>query len=1565
MQGPSRRRSLLLRGVRVLGLGLCGLVGLFLVALGAALLYVDSAPGRRLAVTKVNQILGPSFRGRIEIESLKSLGIFGISGASVTIFDASGRPVITARGVRARIAPWTLARTALFGKREPITISLTDVSIDDADVRLDTDASGQLDLVNAFAPRTPASGTPANSQAQGVLIDIEGIALEHVWAHGVIAGTPTLDADIRDLRGAFSYGPDRLQGDVSKASIVARHIANGADVAGSLEAHVEDPNASLSALAGHVAWRGTAGTLAHSLEASLEKSKLDAVLEAPSFDPQAVRSLWPGSTIESSGSLRVHARGALPTIAVDFAASLGQATFGGQGQVALADGEKATLSIVAHDVDIHQFAGAAPKSRLGLTGNLSGSESAAGAIDLAATLRFLGGTVGGQELPAANISATGARSSANELRAHLDARVEEPAAPTHVMIDLTPEGKSFALYAALESSAQDLNGVPELKHAVSGSLKIAAKGTLDLESLSLDARVQADAAHLARGATSLTSASASVHTWGPLAKLSLAATVQGRGLVAGGRHATSVDIVVSGAESAPHVTVSARGTDIPTTEASADIGLGHGVTLRSLHLDLARAAEHATVTADSVRVGGEGVRVERARIEGLGWPATLSLEQSGEAIHVRAASQGIDLGRAGRLGHIEEVLSGGTLSFDTDVRFLPGRALGKATVALEDATIAGVRDLSSRVEVAVDARRIHGKASAQARDIGSIDIEAPSLDLGGADPLSPASWRQAWGAVSFDVSCDLAKVLDLTPPDQRPFGEARGHLSLKGSVGRTSPADATPDLKLSFKTDGLALAPNTPRTRDIDGVMVVGPPAWHLRDVDFDGALAINGGTGFIDLETQIRDRKGELLQVHLTLPHFPYRDLFYDTARLEEDARTSPFDIRVAVPERGLGGLPDILKQGAVTGMLKAEAHASGTLLMPHVDLEATLHDPHFSGETQSLSMDVDVSAHYDGKQGSASIKAGSGDSPLVDASATFDAEFAQLLDPGESLSWSASGRAHFAGFPLSAIPALDAKLVSGKLSGDATLAGLHKNARANVDVVVDGLRVGNVDYKSARVYVKTDGPAMEAGAHIDQTDGVVDAKVRAAGTWGAAIVPALDPKQPLVVELTSKNFRIAALLPLLSQSLDELDGRLDASMRASLEPGTGGATFAGTMSLSRGLIEASAGGGELHDVSATARFKPDGSVVVDHLSASGLTGRLQGSASAQFAGTRFQSAKASLVIPTRSAIPLTANGIEIGNIDGQIDVSVTASDDGRALTLGVQVPHLRVALPEGTSSDVQPLGVMDNVHIGAHKGSRTTLLLVPLDPSKPPAPDSPSSRTAIAVNIADVEVRRGTDLKVDLDGTLHVESGAKTRVTGQIHLMKGGLLNVQGKNFEVESGTVTFSGGDPGNPEVVVKADWAAPDGTVVSANFVGPLKTGKVTLSAEPTLPKQEIVELLLYGTTSGQQAQTPSSSTENTAIATAGGQAAQPFNHALNQLGLGAVTAKVDTSASSTPKPEVEVQIARGISIQVAYVLGMPPPGVNPDTALLSVDWRFLTKWSLESTVGNLGTTIFDLLWQSRY
>ena len=47
------------------------------------------------------------------------------------------------------------------------------------------------------------------------------------------------------------------------------------------------------------------------------------------------------------------------------------------------------------------------------------------------------------------------------------------------------------------------------------------------------------------------------------------------------------------------------------------------------------------------------------------------------------------------------------------------------------------------------------------------------------------------------------------------------------------------------------------------------------------------------------------------------------------------------------------------------------------------------------------------------------------------------------------------------------------------------------------------------------------------------------------------------------------------------------------------------------------------------------------------------------------------------------------------------------------------------------------------------------------------------------------------------------------------------------------------------------------------------------------------------------------------------------------------------------------MARDISIQLAYVLGTPPPGANPDTTLLTLNWRLLKALSLSTTVGNSG------------
>jgi len=170
-------------------------------------------------------------------------------------------------------------------------------------------------------------------------------------------------------------------------------------------------------------------------------------------------------------------------------------------------------------------------------------------------------------------------------------------------------------------------------------------------------------------------------------------------------------------------------------------------------------------------------------------------------------------------------------------------------------------------------------------------------------------------------------------------------------------------------------------------------------------------------------------------------------------------------------------------------------------------------------------------------------------------------------------------------------------------------------------------------------------------------------------------------------------------------------------------------------------------------------------------------------------------------------------------------------------------------------------------------------------------------------------------------------------------------------------------------VTAGWSAPDGTRVFADYVGPLRTGKVRLHSEPSLSQTEIVALLQFGSAEAQSGagggQGATNSATGTAVGAAGGVATQPINHALDQFGVHAVAARVDTSEAANPKPEVELRIARDVSLQLAVVLGTPPPGSNPDTTLLTLNWRLMRSLKLATTVGNSGSSIVDMVWERRY
>lgn len=59
------------------------------------------------------------------------------------------------------------------------------------------------------------------------------------------------------------------------------------------------------------------------------------------------------------------------------------------------------------------------------------------------------------------------------------------------------------------------------------------------------------------------------------------------------------------------------------------------------------------------------------------------------------------------------------------------------------------------------------------------------------------------------------------------------------------------------------------------------------------------------------------------------------------------------------------------------------------------------------------------------------------------------------------------------------------------------------------------------------------------------------------------------------------------------------------------------------------------------------------------------------------------------------------------------------------------------------------------------------------------------------------------------------------------------------------------------------------------------------------------------------------------------------------------------------------ISSKVNATVSYRLGLPLPGQNPDRSMLRLDYRFLPRWSLQTSVGDQGTSIVDVVWKLRY
>ena len=1536
MPPQSRKRSRS-RARRVLGVigAVVGTTVTFVAATAAAaVVHLDVPATRRLVATQVNGILHEQFAGEVTIERLGHLGLDGLDGVRFRVRDPDGLQVLHVHGVSVRVRAVEAARSALFGKGD-IVVPVDLVSIDHVDAAIDGDPAGNLKIANAFAERTKTPPKPADPNARGVRVEAPKISLKSAWIHGQAPGAPPVDAEIHHLEGHAHYDPTSTRAELERVDLVTRGLPRGVDPRGRLGAKFSMPSATGMDMGVEAAFDGVIAGIPTSAHAHMDGQKLDAVVDGHDATGQGMRATFGEVGIQEEVRLHAEAHGELPRIAAKAHLALGRGTVDVDGNVDLSDGTKANATVAVRHIDAHAIMPSAPVSDVGLDTRASIVIAKSGELNGDVTLETLPGTMAGESLPIVK-----AKGDFTMDTAHATGRVVDPRATADFAVDLKTVGPDRIVEGRVNARVGDLSRLPKVGASMKGHASLTAAGNANLGTKVFTAR-----AHVLGGKIAY-----DAHTVDDVRVLATALGTMDHPVVDVGIHSSGL---ASGEQK------------IGTAEVRGRIEPGAVTTITAPYVVMVKEGFTVSASAKRVQVVGSRIVVEGAIVNGLGKPILADVSRDANELNVKLDGPWIDLHRVALIVGKPDAVRSGELSIKGDVALRRDGAKGELHAKVDSLSASQINGGNLSVDASFDGKKVGLGVKAELADAGRFELATDDIVIGGS-PSDPESWKRAHGRAKFDGNIDMAKLATLVPKEQLPVSELRGQMVIAGVIRRDS-GNVPPELGLHVHTRGLVVAgkaaPEPPHDSE-HGTVVVGVQPWRSDGVDAAIDARTDATSGFAEVAFHVVDKKGTLVGFDAK-SELPYQQIVSDPSKAMALLKNAPIRAKLVVPKRALSELPELAGTRSLPGTVEAELDIGGTALDPRIDFFA-----HARG-VNSPATDADVTFAYDGQKGDLVAKVSAERREVLEMTAHVDVKSRDLVEPtpGQPLAWGGSAKVKLASFPLDSIGPLADRRVRGRISGEAVLEDLHKDAKLHAQIALDQLGVGRAEYKSGTVVLDARNGKLVATARLEQTDGYADVRATTGIAWGADLAPSLDPNANLEAHLDAKAFRAAAILPFVQTAMNELDGRIDADATVKIGPGFKDPTMEGKVSFREGTLHLAALGEEFKKARATVTFHPGGLIKVDDVYMQGTEGELTANAEVRTRGLALGSATASVHIPKRKALDLSMGGQPIGEVSGDVKVTATTTEDSKTINVKVDVPTLDIALPQKMKSGVQELAEKQNIRVGTFRDAKTFVKL-PLDKEdlEPPA-DAKSASTTLDVDVrlGNITIVQGNAAKIVLGGHPHIRITNKTEMTGQI-VLKEGQVDVQGKKFEIEKGTVTFQPADSSNPIVVVTAAWAAPDGSKIFADFVGPVKTGKVTLRSDPPRPRNEILAIILFGTA---DAQTPApnggrapNGTTKAATSLGGGFAAQGLTEAMDDLTGVAVTARIDSSRANNPAPEVEIQLARRISLAFAHVLGTPPIS-DPDKNLAIVEWRFRSNWSLETTLGDRGKIQTDAIWTKRY
>lgn len=1592
--GPGRFR-------RVIG-GLGAVFGLTFVFAGALIVsvavHLDLGPTRRTARTVANAILGGMFKGSIVVGEIDHLSLRGIRVREARALDPSGVEVAKLQGLRADTDVITIARSALFGGGQ-LRVPVPLVHVDRADITLAAGSGGAPSIADTFLLRKPSPPPPPNAVAP--LVTLDRVEIDALHAQGPVAAGVNLDTDLSRVTGSVRVDRDGVRVDIGPSRLDARAPVPQ-PLAGDLGFHLRVPPSKGAEPGGpprlEASFDGRLGEIDLRLGASMEGPHVAAKVEVPRATPAAISAFLPDKStklpLTRPASATVLAEGDLPELGLDAKVDFeGGGGVDAKGKLSIAAPTTLDLAFVIRALDPRVALPVAEATPLDAKGRVKIGLGADVTIDASVTTKPL--SLAGQPIPAVEAEAALAKGAWRG-----SAKVDEPGAPTTATFSFNPaEGLAFDA----EAHASSLRGISRLQLPVDGSARVKVTGTLKGDALDAKVSGRVDGIR-APGEVALEDGAVEARVRGPVTAPTIEATVTGSGLRAGRYAYDRVQAHASG----PIAKLS--------LDARLDAGAGESVAasgaldtsskaIHGVKVEIHRKGSAIAGTVDRVTPTPAGVQVEGIALagEGVGKLAGGLAVRGGEIVGKLRGSD-VDLASVARMVGLTKPIAG-LANVDVDLTS-PGPGLRRGHVALElvNGAAEGLNGLAGQVAASFDGDRLrvdgllrviaHASPKEPRDDrcdgaIASLRLTRGEGRLGGP-LLDPATWARASGKV--DVAADdwnLRCVARLVPMIDYVASEVRGKLTARVGVERR-PGARFPSMRhLLARTRGLEIAGPIDAATD--------RPEWESRSVDveikgsFDPASGVMGARFALDDGSPIISLGGRATLDPDTLIDHPERRW--------DIIRRTPVLLKLTIPRRAVGAfgtLPTFVRKylPPLGGEVQLDASVEGTLEKPRVEVHAKARglahaitadaDP-APGKGQppkqaprespwGIPVDLDVALGYDGEKATASAHVVHDGATIADAGADFTVPLADVL-AGRRVIPKGSFEAKLTRVPLGEIPFFADRGMAGHLDGSVALEGLGTDPTLKAALSLPDLRIGNdLAYDESAIsveIVRPKGRTAAAGrgtasariALSSKKGGRFTASAFSEIIWQNGLVPAIDPTRPADLVAHASHFRIAALSPFVAGVLSRVDGTLDAEARLGWTrlDDTDKARIAVRLKLADGIFHIPQLGQELHNAQIEINGGGGGVVVLDKLSAEGQKGRITGSGKVRFDGLRFLGADASFAIKPNEAMPITLEGVPVGDAYGQ--VVLHAEKKSRDLAVTVGIPRFHVDLPPTTGRSVQALD--DNPDIVIRQDTA---------PPPEPRPKNPP-RLALTFNLGEITVKHNL-MEIALSSVkgapLRVVVADKTEVSGDIQLTRG-RVEVFKKQFQIEQGLIHLRPEDSANPYVNVTARWDSPDGDPIYIEYAGvllPIEAKKLKYHS-PKIPDDKIMATLLFGSV---EQSTVGAGAEK-GVAPGQGLAAQLIAQQFSTQIAGNISTSIGTNDDGSFRPGLVYNSGDKVIELSTYEAGGSQGGTTAGAAQpkgqrtqVTVDWRFWHNWLLRGRVdaGSDQTRMgVDVLWQYRY